>query len=72
MPRRTDLHRILITHPVTTGNGVVGMLIEAVIGLDDRGGAAFGRDRMAAHRVDLRDHGHRQFGIDLGDRDGRT
>ena len=47
---------ILIAEPVAARDGVAGMLVQAIIGLDDCGGTPFGRDRVAAHRVDLRDH----------------
>src|SRR5262245_33654929 len=52
------LDRILITEPVTARDGVAGVFVQAIVGLDDGGSTPFGRDRMAAHGVDLRDHRH--------------
>ena len=49
------LDRVLIAQPVAAGDGVVGVLVEAVVGRIDAGGAALGRDRVAAHRVHLGD-----------------
>src|SRR6185436_19664446 len=48
------LHGILIRHPVAAGDRVVGVFVEAVIGLDDRRGSSLGRDSVTAHRIDLR------------------
>ena len=56
--------------PVAARDRVVGVLVEAVVGGDDAGRAALGRDRVAAHRIDLRDHRHVEPGVGLGDRDG--
>ena len=47
------------------------MVFEAIVGLDDPRRAALGRNRVATHRIDLRDHGDRQVGILLADSDGR-
>ena len=63
------LDRILIAEPVAARDGVVGVLVEAVVGRDGAGGAALGGDGVAAHRVDLGDDGDTQPGIGLGDGD---
>ena len=60
------LDRILIAEPVAAGDGVVGVLVETVVGLGHAGRAALGGDRVAAHGIDLGDHGDAEFGIDLG------
>ena len=65
-------HRILVREPVGTRNGVVRMGIQAIAGLDDRRRAAFRRDGVAAHRVDLGDHGNAELGVRLGRGDGRS
>ena len=64
------LHRVLVAQPVAAGDGVVGMLVQAVPGLDHRGGAALRRDRVAAHGIDLGDHRDAELGMRLGDGDG--
>ena len=66
------LDGVLVAQPVAAGDGVVGVLVEAVVRGDHAGGAALGRDRVAAHRVDLRDDGHPQGRVGLGDGDGRA
>jgi hypothetical protein len=66
------LDRVLVAQPVAAGDGVVGVLVEAVDVLDDRGRAAFGRDRVAAHRIDLRDDRDAEVRVGLGDGDGRA
>jgi hypothetical protein len=66
-----SLDRILITEPIAARDGVSGMFVQAVVGLDDCGGTPFGRDCVAAHWVDLRDHRHIAPGIDLSHRNGR-
>ena len=65
-------HRILVREPVGTRNGVVRMGIQAIASLDDRCRAAFRRDGVAAHRVDLGDHGNAEVGVRLGRGDGRS
>ena len=62
--------RILITQPVAAGHGVVEVVIETVVVLDDAGGATLGRDGVAAHRVDLGDQGDTQVGVRLRNGDG--
>jgi hypothetical protein len=49
------LDGILIGQVVGARQRVVNVLLEAVVGLDDAGGAPFGRDRVGAHRIDLGD-----------------
>jgi hypothetical protein len=48
------------------------VLVEAVVLLDNAGGAAFGRNRMAAHGINLGNYGNTELGIDLGSGDGST
>jgi hypothetical protein len=50
------LHRILIAEPVATGNGIAGVFIQTVIRLDGCSGSPLGRDGVASHGVDLRNH----------------
>ena len=64
------LDRVLVAQPVAAGHGVVGVLVQGVVGRDDRRRAALGRDRVAAHRVDLRHDRHIQPGVRLHGRDG--
>ena len=47
------LDHILIAQPICPRHGVVGMGLGAISGLDDSRGAAFGRNRMAPHRIHL-------------------
>ena len=47
------LDHILIAQPICPRHGVVGMGLGAISGLDDSRGAAFGRNRMASHRIHL-------------------
>ena len=46
---------VLLAQPVAAGDGVVEVVVEAVMVLHHAGRAAFGRDGVAAHRIDLRD-----------------
>src|SRR5262249_1671440 len=62
-----SLDGILITQPVSARNRVVGMLVERVAGLDDTRSASLGGNRMAPHRVNLRNHRYIEFGIEFGD-----
>src|SRR3972149_11902190 len=57
---------LLSAHPVAARDGVVGVLVQAVPGLDDGGGAPLRRDRVAAHGIDLGDHGDAELGMRLG------
>jgi hypothetical protein len=66
------LHRVLVAEPVAAGHGVVGVLVQAVLGLDDGGGASLGRDRVAAHGIDLGDDADAQPRIGLGHGDRRA
>ena len=66
------LHRVLIAHPVAAGDGVVGVLIQAVVGFDDGGGTALGRDGVAPHGIHFGDYGRAKAGIHLRHGDGRA
>ena len=68
--RDEGLDRVLVTQPVAARHRVVGVLVQAVVGRDDRRSAALGRDRVAAHRVDLRHDRDAQPRVRLHDRDG--
>src|SRR6202795_883436 len=57
---------VLIAEPVAAGDGVVGVLVERVVGFDDAGGAAFGGDGVTPHGIDLGDDGDFQVGIEFG------
>ena len=60
---------VLLAQPVAAGHRVVEMMLQAVVRLRDRRGAALGRHRVAAHRVDLGDQRHDQRRVGLGHRD---
>jgi hypothetical protein len=62
---------ILIAEPIATRDRVAGMFVQAVVWLDDSSRTPFGRDRVATHGVDFRDHRYIALGIDLGHRNGR-
>ncbi len=47
------INDILFAQPVATGNGVVEVILKAVMILRDGGGSSLRGDRMAAHRVDF-------------------
>jgi hypothetical protein len=66
------LDGVLVAQPVAAGDGVVGVLVERVVRTDDAGRAALGRDRVAAHRVDLGDDGDAEARIGFRDRDRRA
>ena len=57
------LDGVLVAQPVAAGDRVVGVLVEAVVGRDRAGGAALGGDRVAPHRVDLRDDRELSLGL---------
>ena len=62
------LDRILIAQPIAARNGVVGVLVEAVVRTDDTRRSTFGGDGVAAHRVHLGHDGDVEARI--GFRDG--
>ena len=66
------LHRVLVAEPVPSGDGVVGVLVEAVRRLDHGGGAALRGDGVAPHGIHLGDHGDAEPRMRLGHRDGRA
>ena len=63
---------VLIAQPIAPGDSVVAVFVERVVRLGHAGRAALGRDRVAAHGIDLGDHRHAEFGISFRDRDGRA
>src|SRR5262245_58803713 len=54
-----SLHRILVGQEVSTEDGVLSMEIEAVVLAQDSSRAAFGRHRVAPHRINFRDDRYR-------------
>ena len=60
---------ILVAEPVTTRDGVVGVLVEAVVRRDGACRSSLGGDRVAPHRVHLGDDGDVQSGVGLGNGD---
>src|SRR5215813_9813521 len=64
-----EFNRVLVAHPISAGDRVVGVLIQCVAGFDHAGRAAFGRHGVAAHRVDFRDYGDAQVRIEFGNSD---
>ena len=66
------LDHVLFAQPVAAPNRVVEVMLQAVVRLRDRGRAAFGRHRVAAHRIDLGNQRHRERRIRLGHRDRRA
>ena len=63
-------HGILVAHPVSAGDGVIGVFVQAVAFLDDGSSPAFRRHGMAPHGIDLGDHRHAQIGVNLGNGNG--
>ena len=57
-PGNEILDHILLAQPVATGDGVVEMVVQAVMVLHYSGGPTFCRDRVAAHRIDFGDQGN--------------
>ena len=75
--RAEDLDRILVTQVVGALDGVEGVLLRIVVGRvsERRVDAAFGRPRVASHRMDLGDNGHVRpavVGFDCGAHAGET
>ena len=58
-------HGVLIAQPIAARNRVIGMLIEAVIGLDHARGATLGGNRVAAHGINFGNDGNAELGIDF-------
>ena len=61
--RNEIIDYVLVAQPVAAGDGVVEMIIERIVGLYHGSGATLGRNRMAAHWVDLRDQRDREPGV---------
>ena len=69
-----QLDRVLVAQPVAAGDGVVEMIVQAVVVLDHAGSAALGGHRVAAHRIDLREQRdpQRRIGLDRRDRSAQA
>ncbi|MNJ68295.1 hypothetical protein D3C77_645320 [compost metagenome] len=59
---------VLLTQPVATGNGVLEVIVVAVVILSDCGGAPFGGYRVATHWIYFRYQ--RDFQLGIGFRGG--
>ena len=66
------LHDVLVAQPVAARDGVREVLVDRVARTDDPGGPALGRNRVRAHRVDLRDEHDAQLGVRDRGRDRGT
>jgi len=72
-PRRLpdeQVDRVLIAQPVAAGDGVVEVVVEAVLVLGDAGSPALGGDGVAAHGIDLGQQRDPKTGVCLGDGNG--
>src|SRR5215831_12617543 len=58
-----NLHGVLIRKPITTGDCVIGMLVQAVVRADDTRGSALCGDGVAPHRINLGNNCDTQVGI---------
>jgi hypothetical protein len=70
LPRRLlheHLDGLLVAEPVATGNRVVRVLVEAVVGGNRARGASFGGDRVAPHRINLGHDRDVEAWIEFGD-----
>ena len=67
--RHERLDGVLVAQPVSAADGVVGVRLQAILRLHDRGRPALGHNRVAAHRIDLGDDADAQVGIGLGNGD---
>ena len=65
-----SLYRILIAEPIAARDGVIGVIVQAVIGTHDAGRPTLGGDSMAAHGIDLGDDRDSESGIGFRDGDG--
>jgi hypothetical protein len=65
-------HGVLIAQPIPTGDGVVGVFVQAVFRGMHAGRAALGRHRVTAHWVHLGDDRYAEFWIGFGNRNGGT
>ena len=57
---------ILLAQPVASRDGVVKMVLKAIVILGNGCGPPFCSDRMAAHRIDFRNQGDFGIGVGLG------
>ena len=56
---------VLVAQPIGPGDRVIGMLVQAVIGFNNRGSATLRGDRVAAHRVNFRNNGNAKLRVRL-------
>jgi hypothetical protein len=66
------LDYILVSQPVGAGDGVIEMVFEGIVGLDNPGGTSLGGNSMAAHGVDFRNQGNIQLWVSFGSGNGGT
>ncbi len=64
--RHEVLDHVLVAKPVTASDGVVEMIVEAVIAAGDSGPSAFGRHGVAAHGNDFGDERDAEPWVALG------
>ena len=70
--RNEVIDDVLFAQPVAAGHRIVKMMLQAVVRLYHAGGTAFGRHRVAAHRVDLGNERDGQRRIGFSHRNGRA
>ena len=63
---------ILLAQPVASRDGVVKMVLKAIVILGNGCGPPFCSDRMAAHRIDFRNQGDFSVGVGLSGGDSGT
>ncbi|SSM09662.1 Uncharacterised protein [Klebsiella pneumoniae] len=63
---------ILLAQPVASRDGVVKMVLKAIVILGNGCGSPFCSDRMAAHRIDFRNQGDFSVGVGLSGGDSGT
>jgi hypothetical protein len=63
-------YRILITHPVSAGNGIVDVVFQRIVIFDNSRSAALRRHSVASHGIDLAHHSYTQVWARIGDGNG--
>ena len=66
-----ELHSVLVCEKVASFDSVVGVGVKIIVVSHDRGHSSLCGDRVASHRVDLRDYGHIELRAELSRRDRR-